>query len=592
MHHNPSSSYMNILPHHSLPSPDYTGDSDSESEIAKELEQKRRDLDEEIVRFRALKDKEFKDFEADLKSRRRQKSVHQQHLQRDNCINHYEFIEHSPSSTPPTKCIPSAYEKKTRTSIKQLQPIRLMKPSTGPKVTTPTICLDKMNISCEHNLQSHASYSTPPIPVPTVTSGPGRVSPPSTCLATALPEQPRDKPPHSPDNKRPTASKALFAPGYLPLLDERYDSTDGQVEGIQTEPATPTDPSMIVSIAAHASSLPIESSLNESFQIPQAKRAYTSPSSINRSKLPPIIRTANGRKRTGGKRKHVTFQLADRVIVEPSSSYEEGPSPEANNDRFDTRDDNDSTRSSPSTNSDGEHTRPRFQRKSTPLDPFGRRKRPVETPEEEVGMLMGDLMYGSDAGDESFNVDPPIMLQEHDYFSPTHATYRSSSMIFARSATSEVVDTDDQVNKGISSLQNHRNSPTISQRIAFDNDPHIGRETSPKSIQSPRFPPPHSPNTKPTQTRRGGAFEDEDFLGHGNVGFFELDEELHTASGAGSTGHGTTQYKDEEMDIEENTTNKKRRTPDATSMGSSLPINIVRPGNSNISNSWAGRLGQ
>ena len=44
--------------------------SDSESEIVAELDKKRRQLDEEIARFKSQKDKEFREFEKELRSKK------------------------------------------------------------------------------------------------------------------------------------------------------------------------------------------------------------------------------------------------------------------------------------------------------------------------------------------------------------------------------------------------------------------------------------------------------------------------------------------------------------------------------------------
>lgn len=59
----------------------------------------------------------------------------------------------------------------------------------------------------------------------------------------------------------------------------------------------------------------------------RTNRSHTEPA-IPSTSLPSALRTASGT--AVRKRKHVTFQLADSAIVEPSSSYEEMPSPSPN----------------------------------------------------------------------------------------------------------------------------------------------------------------------------------------------------------------------------------------------------------------------
>src|SRR5437763_12975095 len=54
----------------SLPSPARDDSSDSESEILAELDEKRRQIDDEIASFRVQKEKEFQNFERELRSKR------------------------------------------------------------------------------------------------------------------------------------------------------------------------------------------------------------------------------------------------------------------------------------------------------------------------------------------------------------------------------------------------------------------------------------------------------------------------------------------------------------------------------------------
>lgn len=634
-----------VMQNSSLPSPDYTGDSDSESEIAQELIQKRKQLDEEVARFRAQKDKEFKDFEIDLKSKRREKRVQQQFLRNNNSYYH-DFTKNSPSATPPaasTSMLTGLEEKIQNTDLPQQtrqpqpKPIRLMKSGVGPKVTTPTICLDKISIIGENVPQPHLNQlHTPPIPSSTVSQIAARASPTIHARSTSIERvSSRDKLPKTPENKHEDNFSNLFAPPYLPLLESRHERS-GQIEGTQTEPASPTSHSMdIQPISVTSSSLPTESSMSNEFYVPATKRAYTSPSALTRKALPPIIRNVNGRKRTGGKRKHVTFQLADRAIVEPSSSYEEGPSPDVDGES-DRRDSNESDASQCIVETAPvEAIRPVIARKLTPLDPFGRRKRhvvPEDTPEEEVGMNMGDLLFGADrelhpssppivTTTNSYNRRPSLQdtselgesqstnLQPEDgYFSPRHNTFSPTSPSPEKSTTFGSVDDNaymtKQKNKLVSQRTERKNSrsplhsPAASRQTSFDN---ASTSTAPKAtrkLESPHFSPRHSPGHSPRQTPRyprfaqdhPGFIEDELLRGN-NLGFFELDEELDSPNKPLS--HFIEDDKEENEAIE-NKNKKGRHTvdlPEDFQTGTSVPINIVRPGTSSVSNSWIGTFG-
>lgn len=575
---------MTYVNNHSLPSPDYTGDSDSDSEVAKELEQKRREIDEEIAHFKALKDKEFREFEHDLKSRRRQRRA-QQHGFRNDGINYYEFIKNSPSATPPSTSVLSACEKKHRSPSGQLQPIRLIKANASPKVTPPTICLDKMNVSKDYQPagdMDHMQIQPPAalIPASARKAYKQRYASPSSTSSASVHSEARVKAPVlSAPPVNPTTSevhaRGMAVPNYLPLLDGGYDNNRSQVDGISTEPASPAEPSIMSVITAQSSSLPTESSLSESFQIPQTKRAYTSPTStLNRAKLPPIIRNVNGRKHKSGKRKHVTFQLADRAIVEPSSSYEEGPSPDVD-DESDARSSNDSLQTpTPNHEISNESPRPKFQRKSTPLDPFGRRRptlKPLATPEEEVGMNMGDLLLSDRDDDDDFVGS--VGEVDEDYFSPRHSN------------ESPVRHASEQSWTPMNSPPKQRHSSLDLSSLLISEQQ---KQLSPRPYLSPSFSPHHSPGMRPA--RYPGMLGDDSVRGKGNVGFFELDEELFV-DGDSEPKVDASNPLDDELEA-----GQKRRTRDENpeeeiKTGSSLPISIVRPGTSSVSNSWVGTFG-
>ncbi|KAK5946211.1 hypothetical protein PMZ80_000352 [Knufia obscura] len=597
--------------HHPLPSPEYTGDSDSDSDIIHELERKRRQLDEEVARFRAQKDKEFRDFEAELKARRRQKRA-QQHSQRNNASNYYEFTKNSPSATPPTASMLSGCEKKIKShnnhhGYRQSEPMKLIKSTVGSKVTPPTICLDKLNIKGESILQSHANaLPTPTTPtllasMPSIgrkdalTSTEEKYT--SSDSASIHSEPPRDKPPLSPGEKSQEQTFAgLFAPAFLPLLDARNDRNqiDRPIEGTQTEPASPIEQSLTIdSVSMQSCSLPTESLMSESLQVPNTRRAYTSPI-VNRGTLPPIIRNINGRKRVSGKRKHVTFQLADRAIVEPSSSYEEGLSP--NDISSDRTASNNSTPSISSREHSESPQRPPIQRRNTPRDPFGRGKRdytPISTPECEVGMSMGDLLLGDD--DESQAVEEHKAAKEEDgYFSPRHGSHSPAFPSPSKTTSFDTANPNSYGGKRATSSSSH--SPSRKTACENASGPHKpGYGYTPKS---PRFSPLTSPTPRPSQMQSlyPGHLE-EDFLStNNNVCFFELDEELDSPT-AGIPR--PDQPEDKEDDVEPSAKDGKKSqdrdyrhgygAPDEIQTGTSVPINIVRPGS--LSNSWVGTFG-
>lgn len=525
-----------------LPSPEYTGDSDSDTDIALELNQKRRQLDEEIARFRAVKDREFREFEIDLKSRRqyRKGSISK--------TSYHGGSRPSPSTTPPTTSLLTGYTKKIQSphrspAMKHSEPMRLIKPNTGPKATTPTIALDKLTIRGENIPPSQKS----PIhsAVPRNASG-GYLLPSEVdkhdFATSGLKIDRNDAFARFPTSK------------YLPVLDPRVCSPGEEVEGTQTEPASPAEPSFIIeSVAVHSSSMPTASSIPEPFQVPSTKRAYTSPSSINRRTLPPIIRNHNGRKRTASKRKRVTFQLADRAIVQPSSSYEEGPSPDSE-EIDERRTSSASTTSLDSVKSNDSDERPVFRRQKTPIDPFGRRQRtitPIDTPDEEVGMSMADLLLGT--------IDPSA----DGYFSPRHSISQETPLI----------EPPTETNSPIESPTRNSKSPEKTQMFSVCKTP-----------KSPHFSPHHSPLTRPLAQHYPGMIEDELLAGPNNVGFFELDEEL------GSPKLGPPELAEDDG-IEEVPDQRRRGLEDEdVQTGTSVPINIIRP-SSSITSSWVGTFG-
>ena len=256
----------------SLPSPARDESSDSESEILAELDEKRREIDDEIASFKAQKEKEFRSFERELRSRRKSRRS-------------------KPKNAEPAKGTSAVSAVSNLFVGKQARPNGLSKgkklsdglpnsrsrPSALP--SQPTVGVEKVTIN---------GTSTPPIVgTPPLSRSLSR-SP--TNLSIAPPRKSAGKLPSRREEEK-TDFSGLFTPTYLPLLEAR--------EG---------------------TSLPQDRVTSQ-----HAKRALTVPA-IPSTSLPSALRTASGS--AIRKRKHVTFQLEDTMIVEPSSSYEELPSPE------------------------------------------------------------------------------------------------------------------------------------------------------------------------------------------------------------------------------------------------------------------------
>jgi len=599
---------------HSLPSPEYTGDSDSDSDIIYELEKKRRQLDEDIARFRSQKDKEFRDFEAELKARKRQRRTQQQH-QKDSASNYYEFTKHSPSTTPPSFTLLGGCEKKIRNAnsqlaYKQSEPIRLMKPSAGSKVTPPTICLYKTNIQAEGVPQINANaFKRPPAPddlsLPTISQSRDCANAESASIQS---DPPRDKPLLSPrKTSSDQAGNARPISTYLPLLDTRdgRQSIGQSIEGTRTEPTSPTQPSMnIETMPPQSSSLPTESSMTDSPQAPATRRAYTSPSALNRATLPPIIRNVNGRRRSNSKRKHVTFQLSNRAIVEPSSSYEEGVSPDVDDGSSSRRTSNDSTASSSRKTSESRQ-RPVVNRRHTPRDPFGRRKReymPVSTPNSEIGMSMGDLLLADGSGDAAPRAEgrPTSAHKEEGYFSPRHGNHSPNSPMKVKSTDFESTKSDAYINSGKDLPTNKKserqtskspsNASTPASKPSIRNTGSTSFTSGHNKPASPHFSPQRSPAIRPAQLQRSypSTLEDDILTNNNNIGFFELDDELSSPT-TGVSRTDVPEDKDDGLELKTGRSSHDHGSSGGPELGTSVPIDIVRVGS--IRGSWVGTFG-
>jgi hypothetical protein len=256
----------------SLPSPARDESSDSESEILAELDEKRRELDDEIANFKAQKEKEFRMFERELRSKRKTRLSKPTDTQARKGTSAVSAVS---NLFVGKQARPNGLGKDKKLSGD------LLKLGSRPKAlpSQPTVGVDKLTIN---------GTTTPPIVgTPPLTRS---VSRSPINLSITPPRKGAGKLFNARDEEK-TDFSGLFTPTYLPLLEARKSTS------------LP---------AARATS-------------PQTKRALTVPA-IPSTSLPSALRTASGS--AIRKRKHVTFQLGDTTIVEPSSSYEELPSPE------------------------------------------------------------------------------------------------------------------------------------------------------------------------------------------------------------------------------------------------------------------------
>ncbi|KAF7508103.1 hypothetical protein GJ744_009544 [Endocarpon pusillum] len=253
-----------------LPSPAPDELSDSEADLIPLLEEKRREIDMEIEAFRSRKEEEFKSFEHELRSRKKRNN----HTVFPHPATSISGLSNLSKKELATNGLASKERKKKAedAGVCALMP-------TGP--SRPSVSVDRVTIN---GLTTPPVSGTPPLgknyfPSPTLLSG----TPPRNPS-----KRETGKSPTPPDKEN--EFHGLFTPGYLQLLDTRPSSL----------PQTATPP-----------------------PISETKRAVTAPT-LPSTSLPSALRAASGAAR---KRKHVTFRLSHSVVVEPSSSYEETPSP-------------------------------------------------------------------------------------------------------------------------------------------------------------------------------------------------------------------------------------------------------------------------
>ncbi|KAK5451428.1 hypothetical protein LTS15_008192 [Exophiala xenobiotica] len=318
-----SAQVNNYMSRNALPSPDNTNTSDSEADIIDILDRKRKELDDEISKFKATKDREFRDFEKDLRSRRKARACDISSSKTSSSVNSSPLSLLGSTHNGCANGRGGGHKAKRggggdRVGDKTTRP---------PPLSKPTLSLDKLNITGAHNL------GTPPTP----SFLPKRS--PSTGSATSTPPraQQANKQPPTPGSEKSDGFAGVFTPVYLPLLESRdrplcVDSP--QALSTEEEEKKKLQLNQDTKQEAERQRIQLESSQSLPEQpvsptVLASKRTRSDPqmgSGSTMSSLPSALRTPSGTH--GGhkhKKKHVTFQLADSKVVEPSSSYEESP---------------------------------------------------------------------------------------------------------------------------------------------------------------------------------------------------------------------------------------------------------------------------
>lgn len=554
--------------------PNHSSEFDVDLDIIQELEEKRRQLDDEIACFRALKEKEFQQFRIELRLRTKSR----RELQSTGADIQPDLALYSSSVSASPRSGRTSHARKTSWSHLN-DSISLIKTSPCPKVTAPTTAVDRTTIQRQDTPANHAQHGNPSLTVPTPNIG---------------------KTPTSTSNHDPEPADRTY-------LMPHPDSPSEWVSN--TQPTSPVESRRHESVQSLSSSLPLEPSFSPGLQIVHTKRAYTSPLAGSRRTLPSIIRNADERKRLTAKRKHVTFQLADNAIVEPSSSYEEAASP-----GFDsTSSDSDST-TSHSTNGSQKGPYPSAAQppKRTERDIFGRRKTVSNNEDpgsDEVGMGMGDILAGghspvetedSQLLDGASEPHETSILQPkkeivHDvatdgYFSPRSTSTSTSSIDGAILDEPESpfsgVDEDEYLRKRRQALASRH----ASKPHRLHNSPDRVRQRNP--LASPPYIPLPTPITRldDVPQRPVGSLQGRiDVNATGNIGFFELDEELASPNTVAAQPFTLDDLED---GLPETNSFKGRATAtDINIIGTSVPINIVRSVSGSLNNSWREAFG-
>ncbi|EXJ64055.1 hypothetical protein A1O7_00390 [Cladophialophora yegresii CBS 114405] len=334
MYRNTAQNYGHVkyVPPNALPSPDNTSDSDLE--ILDALDEKRRQLDEEIARFKVAKEREFREFERELRVKRKGTRIGGHLPSEPTSIKQFTS---APSTTASALNLLASAQNgspigragpKARRDGYLADKVKRPAPLSGP-----TLSIEKLNITGETTPPLH-TLGTPP--TPSLLMRTRSRSPTDPAARPTTPpflqgekeSTPMSTPAPSRDRSDPFAG--VFTPAYLPLLESRdrtalirspqiSKSADEENKRLQLDASS--------KLQAERQRLESSQSLppqQVSPTIVTTKRTKSSPV-LPSASLPSALRTASG---GGRRRKHVMFQLADLKVVDPSSSYEEGPSPE------------------------------------------------------------------------------------------------------------------------------------------------------------------------------------------------------------------------------------------------------------------------
>lgn len=566
-------------------------DFDVDLDIVQQLEEKRRQLDDEIAQFRALKEREFQQFKTELRLRIKTKKESES----TGADIRLDLAQYPASATASLKSDQHSHTRKTSWSH-STPSINLTGATACLKVTAPTTALDRTTIERQDTPVTHPRpiTSTPAL-VQQISRTPsprlGQKWPPVKKLVITSPDGNMEK---QPSRDVELCNGALTSS--RPALPDEHTCN--------TQPTSPIESRREEAVQARSSSLPLESSFSPELQVVQTKRAYTSPLAGSRRTLPSIIRNADERKRLTAKRKHVTFQLADNAIVEPSSSYEEVASP-----GFDSMSSDSDSVTSLSTNESqkGVTSSAAQPPRRTGRDMFGRR-RPISSADEpgpgEVGMGMGDILSGehnlveqdgvrrSDHSREDHDMSTPQPRQvtvhdtdSDDYFSPRYSDTNTVSTDTTAPDEPESpfrgVDEDRYLRKRRQALASRHLSKSHRQ------------QNSPDSVGkcSPLASPPYIPLPTPivrsdnrTQQLVGSLQDRIDVNAASNIGFFELDEELASPNAVASQPFTLDDLDDGLPDS--GSSRGQNMAAEKIVTGTSVPINIIRSVSGSFNGDW------
>ena len=328
----PNFGQVKCIPPNALPSPNNTSDSDIE--ILDALDEKRRQLDEEIARFQAAKDKEFREFEKELRVKRKRSRAGTHPFSEPTPSK--QFTSTSSATASVLNLLASAHVGPTsgragsKAKREGVLGDKVKKPTP---LSAPTLSLNELNITGETTPPLH-SLETPS--TPTLLKRSRSRSPVTTAVQSKTPPPPQSEKELTPLST-PTPSKdrsdpfaGVFTPVYLPLLESRDQSPARR----SSQPSiTAEDEKKRLQLDADTKDQAERQQLESSQSLPPqqisptlyaTQRAKSTPV-LPSASLPSALRSAS---RGGKPRKHVMFQLADLKVVGPSSSYQEGPSPE------------------------------------------------------------------------------------------------------------------------------------------------------------------------------------------------------------------------------------------------------------------------